>query len=82
MQPLLPYFEPFKIPLPFTIPIVEADAIHGFGILVALGFMFGSSMAAKHAERNSLDPELINRVIGWLVVGVFLVKQRPLFRLR
>ncbi len=72
MKPLIPYFEPFKIPLPFEIPLVGADAIHGFGILVAIGFMSGTWLAGRHATRSGLDPELINRVIGWLVVGVFL----------
>jgi phosphatidylglycerol:prolipoprotein diacylglycerol transferase len=66
VQPLIPYFEPFSIP-------ISGDfGIHGFGILVALGFVFGSRVAMNKARRDGLEPELINKLIGWLVFGVFV----------
>ena len=66
MEPLIPYFEVVKIP-------ISGDfAIHGFGILVALGFVLGSKVAMNKAARDGLDPEVINRLVGWLVAGVFL----------
>jgi phosphatidylglycerol:prolipoprotein diacylglycerol transferase len=66
VQPLIPYFEPFSIP-------ISGDfGIHGFGILVALGFVFGSRVAMGKARRDGIDPELINKLIGWLVLGVFV----------
>ena len=66
MQPLIPYFPPVKF------QITDGFAIHGFGILVAFAFIFGSHMAMKKASRDGLDPELINRLVGWLVVAVFI----------
>lgn len=66
MEPLIPYFEVVKI------PITGDFAIHGFGILVALGFVLGSKVAMNKAARDGLDPEVINRLVGWLVAGVFL----------
>ncbi|MEZ4235809.1 MAG: prolipoprotein diacylglyceryl transferase [Myxococcota bacterium] len=65
MHPLIPWFEP---PVLHT-PIVP---LHGFGLLVALGFVFGGRAAMGRARRIGLDPEVINRLIGWLVAGVFI----------
>ena len=67
MQPLIPYFtDPY-----FTIPFVGMD-IHAFGILVALGFVFGGNVAQTQAVRFGGSPDGINRLIGWLVFGVFV----------
>ncbi len=66
MKPLIPDFPVVKF------PITDDFAIHGFGILVAIGFMTGARMAMNKARRDGLDPEVINRVVGWLVAGVFI----------
>lgn len=66
MQPLIPYFPPVKF------PITDTFAIHGFGILVMVAFIFGSHMAMRKAARDGLDPDLINRLVGWLVLAVFV----------
>jgi len=66
VHPLIPFFPPVKF------PITDGFAIHGFGIMVALAFIVGSNMAMKKAARDGLDPELINRLVGWLVVAVFI----------
>jgi len=66
MKPLIPAFPVVKF------PITDDFAIHGFGILVALGFVFGSRMAMRKAARDGLDPELINRIVSWMVAGVFI----------
>lgn len=73
MQPLIPYFQVpvFTIPLPAWAPLPELQ-IHGFGMLVALGFLLGGWLAMRRAERIGEDPEAINRLIGWLVVGTFV----------
>lgn len=66
---MIPWFEPpaFEIPLgDLTLPI------HGFGILVFLGFVLGSRAAMARARRIGLDPDVINRLVGWLVVGTFI----------
>ena len=65
MSPIFPFWERIAIPIgPLT--------IHGFGILVALGFIFGSRVAARKAARDGFDPEVINQLIGWIVAGVFI----------
>ncbi len=66
MKPLIPAFPVVKF------PITDDFAIHGFGILVALGFVFGSRMSMRKAARDGLDPEVINRIVSWMVAGVFI----------
>lgn len=65
MEPLIPYFE---------VPIIHLGPVplHGFGILVASGFLVGGQLAMNRARRVGLDPDVINRLIGWLVVGTFV----------
>ncbi len=65
MQPLIPWFE---------IPVFELGPLelHGFGILVALGFVFGGQAAIRRADRMGLQGEAINRLITWLVIGTFV----------
>jgi phosphatidylglycerol:prolipoprotein diacylglycerol transferase len=57
----------FGIPLTVDFPVV----IHGFGILVAIGFILGGNIAMARARRVGQDDDAINRLIFWLVVGVF-----------
>ena len=65
MTPLIPFWDRVAIPIgPLT--------IHGFGILVALGFVFGARVARNKAARDGYDPELINELVGWIVAGVFI----------
>jgi phosphatidylglycerol:prolipoprotein diacylglycerol transferase len=66
MKPLIPAFPVVKFHL------TDEFAVHGFGILVALGFIFGSRMAMRKAARDGLDPEVINRIVTWMVAGVFI----------
>lgn len=70
MHPLIPFYPVpvFEIPIPGfgTLPI------HGFGLLVALGFIFGGNVAMERARKSGLDPEVINRLLSWLVVGTFI----------
>jgi phosphatidylglycerol:prolipoprotein diacylglycerol transferase len=63
--PLIPYFD---------VPIFQIGPlpIHGFGILVALGFVIGGHLSTERAKRLGLDADIINRLIGWLVVGTFV----------
>ena len=65
MKPLIPYFSQPDIPIgPLT--------VHGFGIMVALGFWLGGLLAQKKAERFTADPDAgdrVNRMVSWLVVG-------------
>jgi len=65
MLAAIPFFEPVK----FDIGITE---IHGFGIMVAVGLWFGTEMAMRKAKRDGLDPDIINRVVTWMIVGIFV----------
>jgi len=62
---MIPYFE---------VPVIHLGPIplHGFGLLVASGFLVGGHLASRRAKRVGLDPDVINRLIGWLVVGTFI----------
>ena len=62
---------PFFAPVQFTIPIINLP-IHGFGIMVALGLWFGTNMAMDKAQKDGLDPDIINRVLNWMIVGIFV----------
>lgn len=71
MRPLIPWFEPPVVHVPF--PGFEGGLeIHGFGILVAIGFMVGGWVAQRRARAMGDDAEAINRLIGWLVAGTFI----------
>ncbi len=70
MGPQIPYYQ---VPVLEIGPIFgQTLPIHGFGILVMLGFLIGGNVAMKRAERSGLDPEAINRLLGWLVIGTFV----------
>lgn len=73
MLATIPYFSPPKIeiPLPPGLPW-EHIPLHGFGMLVALGFLVGASLAMKRATRIGIDPDAINRLVGYLILGTFL----------
>ncbi len=74
MKPLIPWFEQpvLNIPLPFEIFGSDVLPIHGFGVLVAIGFLVGSRVAIQRADRVGLNGEAINRLVGWLVLGTFI----------
>lgn len=61
---------PFIDVKPFEIGPLE---IHLFGILVATGVVVGSSLAARYAERNAIDPDYLRWIGFRLVVGGFII---------
>ena len=73
VHPLIPAFDTpiLHIPLPPGLPW-ESLPIHGFGLLVAVGFVVGGRVALARARRLGLDPDHVQRVVGWLVVGTIL----------
>lgn len=72
MQPLIPYFERPSIAIPIPGPWGDAINIHGFGILVALGVWLGAKMTMAKCRRDGLDPDLINRFLTWIIVGILV----------
>ncbi|MBK7757266.1 MAG: prolipoprotein diacylglyceryl transferase [Deltaproteobacteria bacterium] len=71
MHPLIGPFEPLKIEL-FSLPGFGPLTIYSFGVLVAFGFWAGAEVARRRASAHKLDPEVINRLIGYLVLGTFV----------
>ena len=73
MHPLIPMFDPPAFELPIPNPVSgEPISIHGFGIMVALGVLLGAKVSMWKAARDGLDPEMINKVVTWLIVGIFV----------
>jgi phosphatidylglycerol:prolipoprotein diacylglycerol transferase len=64
---MIPFFDSVQ----FTIPIIDLP-IHGFGIMIALGLWFGTNMAMDKAHKDGLDPDIINRVLNWMIAGIFV----------
>jgi len=70
---LIPWFDIPVIELGDIIPVVPSwVSLHGFGILVALGFVFGGMVAKTRADRYGLDSSAIDRLITWLIIGTFV----------
>ena len=72
MHPLIPFFEPPAFTLPFNGPSGDPLSIHGFGIMVALGVLLGSQLSMRKARNDGLDPEVLNRLVTWIIVGIFV----------
>ncbi len=73
MTALIPWFDIPVLELGDIIPGIPANIeLHGFGLLVALGFVFGGMAAKWRAERYGLDASAIDRLITWLIVGTFV----------
>ena len=65
MESIIPFFPPVKFDLGFL-------EVHGFGIMVAVGLWLGTNMAMDKAKRDGLDPDIINRVVTWMIFGIFV----------
>jgi phosphatidylglycerol:prolipoprotein diacylglycerol transferase len=62
---MIPYIAQPSIPIgPLT--------IHAFGVLVALAVIVGSEMAKRRAVSQGLSAELLNGLLGWVVVCGFV----------
>ena len=75
MQPIIPFFQTvqLKIPLPgFLQGILNTDQImlFGFGLLVGLGLIIGTSVAGKRAQRLGLDPSVMTQIYIIAALGV------------
>jgi phosphatidylglycerol:prolipoprotein diacylglycerol transferase len=44
-------------------------SIHSYGVMLAIGFMVGISLAAKEATRKGLDPEKVLNLSFWILVS-------------
>jgi len=72
MHSLIPYFEPPALELPIPLPNGNHLTIHAFGVFVALGVVLGAQVAMKKAKKDGYDPEVINRFVTWIIVGIFV----------
>jgi phosphatidylglycerol:prolipoprotein diacylglycerol transferase len=69
MHPIIPCFDRIVFHLP---KFLGSFPLHGFGILVASGFLLGAQIGTRKCKRDGLDPEMVNRLLFWIVVGVFV----------
>ncbi len=44
-------------------------SIHSYGVMLAIGFMVGISLAAKEAVRTGVDPEKILNLTFWILIS-------------
>jgi phosphatidylglycerol:prolipoprotein diacylglycerol transferase len=62
----------FSIPLPF---LEEPFHLRSFGVMVAIGFLFGAHLlqrlVARHGDDPVGDPERFSSIIMWVLFGVF-----------
>ncbi|MEN0061727.1 MAG: prolipoprotein diacylglyceryl transferase family protein [Myxococcota bacterium] len=73
MAALIPWFEQPILELNEFIPgLPDGAALHGFGLFVALGFVFGGMLAKRRADRYGLSSASIDQLITWLIVGTFV----------
>ncbi|HRK29538.1 MAG TPA: prolipoprotein diacylglyceryl transferase [Tepidisphaeraceae bacterium] len=61
-----------RIPLPFSVPVIGDElVIHGFGLMLVLGFLCAMELARYLARKSRIDPELFaNAALIGLVSGI------------
>ncbi len=69
MHPIIPCFERIVFTLPEALGSLQ---LHGFGILVASGFLAAANLGQRKCRRDGLDPEVVNKFLFWIVAGVFI----------
>jgi phosphatidylglycerol:prolipoprotein diacylglycerol transferase len=58
-----------RIPLPFKLPLVGSEiVIHGFGLMLVIGFLCAMGLARFMARRSRIDPELFSNAA---LIGLF-----------
>src|SRR5947207_13155520 len=62
----------FRIPLPFHLPVIgDQIVIHGFGLMLVIGFLCAMSLAKYLARKSGQDPEVFaNAALLALFAGV------------
>ena len=60
------------------VPLIGALTVHWYGVLVALGFLFGLWTASRRGLRDGIPPEKILDLGPWLILGT-IVGARALF---
>lgn len=69
MHPIMPCYDRIVFHLP---QFLGGFPLHGFGILVASGFLLGAQLGTRKCKRDGLDPEIVNKLLFWIVLGVFI----------
>jgi phosphatidylglycerol:prolipoprotein diacylglycerol transferase len=61
-----------RIPLPFNLPVVGDElVIHGFGLMLVIGFLAAMELARFLARRSGIDPEVFaNAAVLALITGI------------
>lgn len=61
-----------RIPLPFSLPVIGNElVIHGFGLMLVIGFLAAMELARYLSRRSGIDPEkFANAALIGLVTGI------------
>lgn len=70
MRPLIPWFEAPSWPI--ENPWFPELGVHGFGLLVAVGFWMGTWLATRKARQDGLNPEHPSQLVVWLILSLFV----------
>lgn len=49
--------------------------IQSWGLMVAIAFLVGTTLAAREAKRRKLNPETVYDLLVWVIIGAFLVSR-------
>lgn len=60
---------PIFFRFPQFIPLIGGRAIHGYGVMIALGFLLGMIYAKRESKRVGLDPERVLDLFFWTMVA-------------
>ena len=66
MRPLIPYFDAINLDV-FGILTIKTP-----GLFLVIGLISSVYIAAKKAERDSLEAAIIYRLVKWIIVGIFV----------
>jgi phosphatidylglycerol:prolipoprotein diacylglycerol transferase len=70
---MIPYFTGHLFDIPHAVPVIGGLPIHLFGVLVALGVIFGDRIVVTQGRRRGLDPNDVKYMNARIVIGGFIV---------
>jgi len=70
---MIPYFNGHLFDVPHGVPVIGGLPIHMFGMLVALGVIFGDRIVVAQGRRRGLDANDVKYMNARIVIGGFIV---------
>ena len=73
MQPLIPFFQTvqFNFSMPDFMPM-DKLVVHGFGLCVGIGVVYGSQLAFNRGKRIGLDDFTMKLIFVWMLFGTLV----------